>query len=230
MHLSGAVIALFGAGHGIGAVLCAQLRERGATVLACARHAQQNVASVDVCDPHAVLAFLQDGVRQYGKIDAVVNCAGIAGERMPLETLTPEAFASIMSVNVHGTFHVLRAAVPLLREHGGMVITLASRAGHRAYPSLAAYSASKAATIMLHQGMAKELQDAGSSVVCCTVSPGGVHTRMRTALFGEADSTQQLSPDTVAATILRLLTGDLPVTQGADVVISREATDVRPMV
>ncbi len=229
MDLSKAVIVVFGAGHGIGAVLAEQLRAGGATVYASALHAKEGeVTAVDVREPKEVTAFLKAVAKTEGRIDAVINSAGIAGKPSTIEDMSDKAFDEIMQANLFGTFHVLKAALAVIDKKGS-IITVSSKAGHRSHPTLVAYSASKAATLSLCQGVAKELMDAGSQILCQTVSPGGVDTRMREDLFGEEDSKSQQKPEVVADAIVRMLTGDLEVPQGGDVVISRGKIEVVPM-
>ncbi len=228
MDLSKAVIAVCGAGHGIGAVTCAMLRAKGATVIGSAAHAKGDIEAVDVRDFRAVSSWLQGIKKKHGKIDAVINSAGIAGERQTIQETSEQAFEDIMRVNLFGTFHVLRAALGIL-EKNGTIITVSSRAGHRSHPTLVSYSASKAGTLSLCQGTAKELKDAKSDILCCTVSPGGVDTRMREGLFGKEDSQSQQKPEIVAETIVKILTGELKIAQGGDVIISRGNVEVVEM-
>lgn len=227
MELQGSVIAVFGAGHGIGAALVSVLQEKGATVTASAAHEAPGVSAVDVRDAKAVESFLASIVKENGKLDAVVNCAAIAGSMHELDQVSPEEFEDIFQVNVSGTFHVLRSALSIFKKQGsGTAVSVASRAGHRSHPTLVPYSASKAAVISLSQGAARELKDAKSDVLCVTVSPGGVDTRMREDLFGSKDSKAQQKPEFVAEVIAQVLDGSLSVAQGGDVIVSRGTVEV----
>ncbi len=227
MKLQGSVIAIFGAGHGIGAALVQTLAKQGATVAASAAHEAPGVSAVDVRDIEAVESFLSSTAKKNGRLDAVVNCAAIAGSIHELDQVSPEEFEDIFKVNVSGTFHVLRSALSIFKKQGsGTVVSVASRAGHRSHPTLVPYSASKAAVISLSQGAARELKDTKSDVLCFTVSPGGVDTRMREDLFGSKDSKAQQKPEFVAEVITQVLDGSLPVTQGGDVIVSRGKVEV----
>jgi len=139
-----------------------------------------DAVAVDVAD----LASVQEAVRRTtaaaGRIDALVNCAGITGPNARLWDYPPEAWRAVFDVNVHGTFHCAREVAPLMRAQGyGRIVNIASVAGKDGNPNASAYSASKAAVIALTKSLGKELADVDVRVNC--VTPAAV----KTAIFDQ---------------------------------------------
>jgi len=113
----------------------------------------------------------------FGRVDIMVNSAGIAGSNAPLADYPVEEFKQIVDVNLLGTFHVNRAVVPLMSRQGyGRIVNVASVAGKEGNPSASAYSASKAAVIGLTKSLGKELADMDIAVNC--VTPAAARTRI----------------------------------------------------
>ncbi|CAI9400825.1 MULTISPECIES: SDR family NAD(P)-dependent oxidoreductase [Aestuariimicrobium] len=128
---------------------------------------------VDVTDVEAV----ERAVTQAGPIDVLINSAGVVGPQAPLWELGVAAWRHTFDVNVHGTFHLCRAVVPQMRERGwGRIVNFASIAGKEGNPTMAAYSASKAAVIALTKSLGKEL--ATSGVLVNAVVPALIATPM----------------------------------------------------
>jgi len=224
MDLSGKVIVITGATRGLGAALVQRLQLFGATVVGCALHGDpaRSIQPVDVQDAIAVQAFLQGVLTEHGHIDVLINNAGYAGALMPLEDVSLEDYEKQMRTNVDGVFFMLQQTVAAMKKQkSGTILTIGSRAGRRAHPGLAVYSATKAAVCALTQALARELEEDGTGVRCIVISPGGIDTDMRKQLFGEEDSRRQQSADRVAELITGILTEDIPVPNGADVGIVR---------
>lgn len=161
-----------GGQSGLGAACVRRLREDGLEVLSLDRGAGADLV-VDVRDA----AQVDQAVGEAGRIDVLVNSAGIVGPGRELWTLTDEEWATVFDVNVAGTMRVLRAVLPGMRERGwGRVVNFASMAGKDGNPNLSAYSASKAAVIALTKSVAKEL--ATSGVVVNAVAPAVFETPM----------------------------------------------------
>ncbi len=127
----------------------------------------------DVSDVDQVNNAIQACKDHYGKIDHVVNMAGILrfGETHDFE---PKHFDQIMTVNVGGTFLMCRAALPHLIESNGSIVNAASTAAHNGLPWGAAYSASKGAILSMTRSIAVEYS--GMGVRANTVSPGDIIT------------------------------------------------------
>ncbi len=130
----------------------------------------------DVSEPQQVQAAIEQVVTRWGRIDTLVNNAGIAVFKPILET-TVEDWASVLATNLTGPFLCTQACAPvMLRNGGGSVVNIASISGLRASTLRAAYGTSKAALIHLTKQQAVELGDVGIRVNC--VAPGPVETAM----------------------------------------------------
>jgi NAD(P)-dependent dehydrogenase (short-subunit alcohol dehydrogenase family) len=130
----------------------------------------------DVSQPAEVQAAIAQVDRRFGRLDALVNNAGIAVFKPILET-TIEDWTRVLATNLTGPFLCTQACAPLmLRSGGGSVVNIASISGVRASTLRVAYGTSKAALIHLTKQQAVELGDAGIRVNC--VAPGPVETAM----------------------------------------------------
>ncbi|WP_431284443.1 SDR family NAD(P)-dependent oxidoreductase [Humitalea sp. 24SJ18S-53] len=134
----------------------------------------------DVSDAAAVADAVASIAARFGRLDAVVNNAGIAVFKPLLQT-TPEEWARVMAVNLTGPFLVTQAAVPLMvQDGGGSVVNVTSISGLRASTLRVAYGTSKAALAHLTKQQAVEL--AGLGVRVNAVAPGPVDTAMAAAV------------------------------------------------
>lgn len=132
---------------------------------------------VDVSDWESVSVARDATLKKTGRIDILINSAGIAGSNGPLEDYSVEEFALIQAINVLGTFHVNKAVVPAMRAQDyGRIVNIASVAGKEGNPNAAAYSTSKAAVIGLTKSLGKELADQDIAVNC--VTPAAARTRI----------------------------------------------------
>lgn len=126
---------------------------------------------VDVCDEAAVASALATAVRHFGRLNVVVNSAGIVGPSTPFWEHTLADWRRVLELNLTGVFLVSRAAVPYLTDAGGgRIVNLASIAGKEGNRNQAAYSASKAGVIGLTKTMGKDLVDRGILVNAITPS------------------------------------------------------------
>lgn len=132
---------------------------------------------VDIADWQSVEQAMARTEEAFGRVDIMVNSAGIAGSNAPLADYPVEEFKQIVDVNLLGTFHVNRAVVPLMRRQNyGRIVNVASVAGKEGNPNASAYSASKAAVIGLTKSLGKELADLDIAVNC--VTPAAARTRI----------------------------------------------------
>jgi 3-hydroxybutyrate dehydrogenase len=185
----GAVIT--GGGRGIGAAVAAALAEAGARVVVSAR-SQDEIDRVaaelrsagkeawavacDVTDPEQVRA-LEDSAREHlGRVEILINNAGIASSA-PLKAITLEEWNRLLAVNATGTFLCTQAFVPSMIESGwGRVVNIASIAGKVGHPYISAYCASKHAVIGFTRAVATEVATKGVTVNA--ICPGYVDTPM----------------------------------------------------
>lgn len=188
----GRVAVVTGAAGGIGAAVADRLvgdgaavaawdvDERGAerTASAIAEAGGRSLAvGVDVADGDAVEAATRETLDEFGRIDVLVNNAGIVGASGPLWEQAPADWNRVLAVNLTGTYHCCRAVVPHMRERGwGRVVNLSSIAGKEGVPTAAPYSVSKAGIIALTKSLGEELATDGVLVNC--VTPAVIRTEM----------------------------------------------------
>ena len=129
----------------------------------------------DVSDPAQVDAMVAQVDGAWGRIDALVNNAGVAVFK-PLVSTSFEEWRYVMATNLDGAFLCSQASVPLLRRQGGAIVNIASISGLRASTLRVAYGTSKAALIHFTKQQAAEL--AGLGIRCNAIAPGPVETAM----------------------------------------------------
>jgi NAD(P)-dependent dehydrogenase (short-subunit alcohol dehydrogenase family) len=128
-----------------------------------------HVAILDVADHRAVSEAAVSAHSALGRVDVLVNSAGITGATVPLHEFPVENWIRVIEVNLHGTFYCCRAVVPFMLASGyGRVVNIASVAGKEGNPNASAYSASKAGVIGLTKSLGKELATKGVLVNCIT--------------------------------------------------------------
>ena len=193
MNVAGKVALITGAAGEIGAAIARQLTEGGGRVAL----ADSNVDGVrdiadqigrnaswhecDVSDEQSMTVTIAAAERAHGKLDIGVLNAGIALPRKPLEDVEVASFDRIMAVNARGVFLGLKCLFPALkRQGGGSIVVTASTEGLRGNAGLAAYAASKHATVALAKTAAIEWAQHNIRVNC--INPGPVDTAMIRAL------------------------------------------------
>jgi 2-dehydro-3-deoxy-L-rhamnonate dehydrogenase (NAD+) len=129
----------------------------------------------ELSDEAAVEAATQATVAALGRIDVLVNSAGITGGNAPTWELTPEVWRKVIEVNLVGCFLTCRSVVPLMIKAGyGRIVNIASVAGKEGNPNASHYSASKAGLIGLTKSLGKELAKTG--VLVNAVTPAAART------------------------------------------------------
>ena len=124
---------------------------------------------VELANPDSVEALAGQVLKRHGKIDVLVNNAGIAGVNKMLWECTPEEWREVMDVDLYGVFLCCRAFVPAMLENGwGRIVNVASIAGKEGNPTASHYSAAKAGVIGLTKSLGKELSDTNIRVNCIT--------------------------------------------------------------
>ena len=124
---------------------------------------------VDVGSEDSVVAMVGAVHERFGRIDALVNNAGIIGTRAPIWEVPRGEWEHILAVDLHSVYYCSRAAIPHMLERGwGRIVNIASIAGKDGNPYAAAYSTAKAGVIGLTKSMGKELAKSGVLVNCIT--------------------------------------------------------------
>jgi NAD(P)-dependent dehydrogenase (short-subunit alcohol dehydrogenase family) len=192
--LSGRVGLVTGGGGGIGRAIAQRLAHEGMAVAVLDRDggAAQTVAAeigglavtADVTRPEEVGGAVDTVLARFGRVDLLVNNAGVAWMGPALDTPL-EALRSMLAVNVEGVFIVSRAVLPhMIERRAGSVVNLASWAGKTGNAYFAGYSASKFAVIGLTQALAREMAPHGIRINA--ICPGiVVDTSMRSAIEGQ---------------------------------------------
>ena len=210
-RLSGRVIAITGAGRGIGAATAAALAREGASVaigdidLDVAKATADAIGGdtlalpLDVTSPDSVTAFMDTIEASLGPIDVYINNAGV----MPLSGILDEDDATIdriFAINTRAMIHGTREAAGRMLPRGhGHVINVASTAGRAGIAGSATYSASKAAVIMYSQAAYTELHPRGLEVT--VVMPGITRTEL-TAGIDDMPAFRAITPESVAEAIV----------------------------
>ena len=195
-RLDGLVAAITGAGSGIGRASALEFAREGARVVVAdqrldaatetAQQIQAECIQTDVTRFDQVQAMVQRALDRFGKLDVLVNNAGVPQSFTPLEETSDDLFDKIFAVNVKGVFYGCKAAVPhMKRQGGGVILNMASTAGIRPRPGLAAYNASKAAVINFTKTLALELAPHHIRVV--SICPVATDTPMLPEFIGAQD-------------------------------------------
>jgi 3-oxoacyl-[acyl-carrier protein] reductase len=139
---------------------------------------------VDIADKGQVDAMVESAIKEFGKIDIVVNNAGI-WKHNPIDEMTEQRLKETIDINVLGSFFTIMAVVPHMKARkSGNIINISSTAGQRGEAFYSPYAASKGAVISLTKSLAAELADYNIRVNC--VAPGWVETDMsHDALIGD---------------------------------------------
>ena len=187
--LAGKVAIVTGAAHpkGIGRAIAAAFERQGGTVVTSDLNGavgleENNGVACDVTDREQVNALIDQVIQQHGKLDIVVNNAGVGIGNSDFLAITDKEWELSLSVNVRGVANVCQAAIPHMRANGGSIINVASLAGIGAMASIpACYTASKFATVGLTKQIAAQF--AADQIRCNALCPGSVITQMHDAVL-----------------------------------------------
>jgi 3-oxoacyl-[acyl-carrier protein] reductase len=198
--LSGQTAIVTGAAQGIGAGIAARLARAGAEVAVAdlnidkARESAEAIAAeglrafavaVNVAERASVDAMVAETFQRTGRIDVLVNNAGIAGRAAPIWEQSDSDWQSVIDINLTAVFYTCRAVLPRMRERNyGRIVNIASLAGKEGNPNMTAYSASKAGVIAISKSIAKET--ATENICVNSVAP----TVIRTPILDQLTSSQ----------------------------------------
>lgn len=177
------IIAITGASSGIGAATAELLAARGAQVVIGARRTDRLealaekirasggtvlVQPVDVTDQDSVDQFIHAALTRFGRLDVLVNNAGLM-PLSPLAALKLDEWNRMIDVNIRGVLHGIAAVLPVMQAQGsGQVINISSIGGHAVYPTAAVYCATKYAVLAISEGLRQE----NDKIRVTVISPG----------------------------------------------------------
>ena len=189
--IEGKVVVITGASSGLGEAAAHHLAEEGARVVLAARRNERLEAlaeeitesggealpiTTDVTEREQVQALVDAAVEEFGRIDVMLNNAGI----MPasrLDRLKVDEWDQMIDVNLKGVLYGIAAALPYMREQSsGHIINVASDAGHKVHPTEAVYAATKHAVRALSEGLRQEVKPYGLRTTI--ISPGAVESEL----------------------------------------------------
>jgi NADP-dependent 3-hydroxy acid dehydrogenase YdfG len=215
------VVVITGASSGIGEATALLLAERGAKLVLGARGLDRlealaagivnqggevSYASTDVRRRDDVTALVRLACEQYGKLDVLINNAGVM-PISPLDDLRVDDWEQMIDVNIKGVLYGIAAALPIFRKQGfGHFVNTASTAGHKTVPNQTVYSATKFAVRAISEGLR---QEAGDKLRVTIISPGFVRTNFAEAVKNpdikaqlvESRDKFALPPDAIARAI-----------------------------
>ncbi|MGC0274452.1 SDR family NAD(P)-dependent oxidoreductase [Pseudactinotalea sp. Z1739] len=181
-RLDDQVVLVTGAGGALGTALISTLRAAGARVVAADLQAVPttddgvHAVALDVTSEASVLTGMQAAERAWGRLDAVVNNAGVLHEVGVEDARADEVWQRTMAVNLDGAHRVTRIAVPYLRRQpSAAIVSIASQLAYNGGSQASAYTASKAGLLGLTRALAHEL---GPNIRCNAVAPGPLETAM----------------------------------------------------
>ena len=222
MNLRGAAVLLTGASGGIGRATAARLGGAGARVALHGRNeaalretaevvlragGEAHVVTGDLRRPDDAARAVADARGRFGRLDALVNNAGLAYFKR-LDEATEAEISEQVELNLLGSLWASRAALPALLESKGAIVTVASFAGRIGIPYYTAYAASKFGLIGAMEALRRELAPLGVRVT--TVIPAAVETRFldkagRDRALGRGPAGVVLAPERVGSAVLRAL-------------------------
>lgn len=199
-RLEGRVALVTGGSRGIGAAVAARLAAEGASVAIGFAGREDAAAAVvsaiegagghacalqgDVSDPAACAALVERTVSEYGRLDVLVNNAGITRDGL-LVRMSDDDWRAVIETNLSGAFYTTRAAArPMMKQRSGSIVNIASVVGMMGNAGQVNYSAAKAGLIGMTKTVAREL--AGRGVRANAVAPGFIETDMTSTLSDAA--------------------------------------------
>jgi NAD(P)-dependent dehydrogenase (short-subunit alcohol dehydrogenase family) len=212
--MKGKVVLVTGANGGLGTYVTQAFLDAGATVVGTSRKIQQSdfnspnfvAISAEISSRESARVLVDQAVTRFGKLDVLAHTVGgFAGGQSIVET-DDATLQRMLDQNLNSVFHILRAAIPALRQTGsGRIIAIGSRQALEPGAKVGAYSASKAAMVSLVRTAALENRDAG--VTANVILPGTMDTPANRKAMPNADFSKWVRPARVAS-LITWLAGD----------------------
>lgn len=237
-----------GAGSGIGRAVAVALAGSGYSVALLGRRVEALRETADLCGEADVVTILPCDVadagqlseaiksvhERHGRIDVLVNCAGVARVR-PIARTTPDVVSEALATNagaianaIHCVWPIITRQEPDANGRRGVIVNISSMAAIDPYPGFFAYAASKAAANMLSVVADREGKRAG--VRCFCLCPGAVETAMLRSSFDEKTVPREraLSPDDVAAVVMQCVRGERDGEAGGAIEVVKSSSGAKP--
>jgi 3-oxoacyl-[acyl-carrier protein] reductase len=233
MKLSGKVTIITGASGGIGKSVAQKVLEEGSKVVLVSRNKNKLKKTVeelgkndnlihvaaDVSHESEVLSVIEQTLTAFDKIDNLINCAAIINDPTPFHLMTEDQWTNLINVNLKGTFHPIKAVIPLMIEQkSGNIINISSLLGIRAIPKVpfSVYGVTKAGIIMLTKSIAVEYGQ--YNIRCNCIAPSTIRSPMMEPYLQDENAKRMLEgsfplkrigdPEDVANAILFLASDD----------------------
>jgi NAD(P)-dependent dehydrogenase (short-subunit alcohol dehydrogenase family) len=214
-ELTGKVAVITGASRGIGLAIAKALHAAGCQLAlgsrsrsgvdSAAKELGGREALAEVCDvrnPQSVESFFAAISKKFGRVDMLINNAGVAHAMSDIESLPLESWNDVMATNLTGLFLCVRAALPLMKS-GGTIVNNLSGAAKVTFKGLAAYVASKHGALGFTNALREEARTRGIRVVA--LLPGATDTDIWQQFWAEAPRAKMISPETVADAVVHVV-------------------------
>ncbi len=221
-NLNGKVGWITGAGSGIGAAAAEKLAAAGMTVILSGRRKEPlaelaksinaqggraEIEPLDVTDKSAIAKAGADIISRHGRIDLLVNSAGINVPERSWEKVSPEGWDSVINADLNGAFYCCKTVLPIMREQkDGLIINVSSWAGvHPSKLTGPAYNAAKHGMVAMNESL--NIEEGGNGIRACALCPGEVSTPIldsRPQPPSEAERSRMLQQEDLGDTILFL--------------------------
>ncbi|AXB78402.1 SDR family oxidoreductase [Novosphingobium sp. P6W] len=249
-RVEGKVALVTGGGSGLGAADCEALAREGAVVVVTDVKLEPALAvadrigngavamALDVADEAQWIAVMQEIEARFGRLDVLVNNAGVVLSA-DVEETSLEQFRWVSAIMTDGVFLGCKHAIPLMNKgSGGSIVNMSSTGALLGYPIFFAYSAAKGAVRAMTKSVAVMCQEKGYKIRCNSVHPGSIETPMVQTAEGRPGQTREIPegvlppgtaghPKDVAALVLYLASDESRFITGAEMVIDNGVT-IRP--
>jgi 3-oxoacyl-[acyl-carrier protein] reductase len=213
-QLKDKIAVVTGASRGIGFAIAEALVEHGCKVVITSRfatHVEEAASKLrpqalpfvcDVREPSAIEALFDFVSSKFGRLDFLINNAGIYGPAKPVGGVSLEGWREALDINLTGTFLCTKHALPLMKA-GSVIVNNLSVAAYQVFPNSAAYIASKQGALGLTNATREDLRSRGIRVIALV--PGATDTEIWNQFWPEAPREKMMQPEHVASVLLNAL-------------------------